>query len=268
MPYWTDYRSVKYVSELGTEILFNAQRLKASWDIRNHHYDSQTTANSILLHNRAICRCNKHMQRQKVVGSAATACVNPHCDSLGVGQIRLGRHQRPIISHSNKATKQARCRQVKALERDLPLGDAQHQRTRVYAEYSSRLVWGCASLLRDCYCPAEIALGGGYDGYQNPSNVIGYGQGFSGLGIHQKLLPGSCCSWPLVCFHFHVFLFYHPLLTTLLLRSYTPKTSHDIRQGTGNVHALGNHRATSPVSLFSLFRFWTPQPFASELCTQ
>lgn len=46
MPCLTDSRSVKYVSELGTEILFKAQRLKASWDIRNHHYDSQATANT------------------------------------------------------------------------------------------------------------------------------------------------------------------------------------------------------------------------------
>jgi len=37
------------------------------------------------------------------VGSAATASVNPHCDSLGVGQIRLGRHRIPIISHDANA---------------------------------------------------------------------------------------------------------------------------------------------------------------------
>lgn len=118
-PFSTDCRSVKYVSELGTESLFKAQRLKASWDIRNHHHDSQLWTYRFFSYDKNKMQMQqKQMQSQVVVGSAAIASVNPHCDSLGVGQIRLGRHQRPIISHSKIRN---RLQADPVLNSDLPL---------------------------------------------------------------------------------------------------------------------------------------------------
>lgn len=68
----------KYVSELGTEILFKAQRLKASWDIRNHHYDSQTFSDTFY-------SCGKEqilqMQKAGAVTDASGISRNSECQS-------------------------------------------------------------------------------------------------------------------------------------------------------------------------------------------
>lgn len=73
-----DCRSVKYVSELGTEILFKAQRLKASWDIRNHHHDSQTSSDTFY-------SCDKEqilqMQKADAVTDASGISRNSECQS-------------------------------------------------------------------------------------------------------------------------------------------------------------------------------------------